>query len=122
MKKKLSTPKGFTLIELIVVMCVIAILAFILIPNLAVFRERSATATCQANQRILNSIDALWCMMDSAHVPGTAVIDDGVPGSNTFVGLGLIDTAPFCPTDSGGYTCNPITHKWECNDATGAGH
>jgi type IV pilus assembly protein PilA len=49
--KKILTKKGFTLIELIVVIAILAILAAILIPSLTNYLERANDARDQANAR-----------------------------------------------------------------------
>ena len=64
MKKRFSNTQGFTLVELIVVMVIIAILAMIIIPRLSVFQEGAQVSACQANQRVLTSVSALWLSQD----------------------------------------------------------
>ena len=49
--KKILTKKGFTLIELIVVIAILAILAAILIPSVTNYLDRARIARDQANVR-----------------------------------------------------------------------
>ena len=69
--------KGFTLVELIVVMVILAILALILIPSFMNFRETAEKNTCQANQRTIRSAVALMI----ASSPTTPVTGDIAPAT-----------------------------------------
>jgi len=52
--------RGFTLIELMIVILVILILAAILMPQFGLARERARKAACVSNQRNLETAVALW--------------------------------------------------------------
>jgi prepilin-type N-terminal cleavage/methylation domain-containing protein len=60
MKRLHSDARGFTLIELMIVILVILILAAILIPQFGLARERARKASCVSNQRNLETAVAMW--------------------------------------------------------------
>lgn len=67
-KNNVINKKGFTLIELIVVIAILAILATIVVPNIFRSIERSRVAADQANIRSLNSITALMRITSSEDI------------------------------------------------------
>ena len=107
--KKLRSNKGFTLIELVVVMIILAILAAIVIPQMSNFSNAAETSACMANQRILDSTTAMWRAQD-------------VKARNSTVEPSLSDmqpmlaTAAFCPS-GGTYTYKASRGLWECTIA-----
>ncbi|MHB8732108.1 MAG: type II secretion system protein [bacterium] len=58
--KRVRSERGFTLIELMIVILVILVLAAILMPQFGLARERARKATCVSNQRNLETAVALW--------------------------------------------------------------
>ncbi|HLY23266.1 MAG TPA: type II secretion system protein [bacterium] len=58
--KRFNDERGFTLIELMIVILVILVLAAILMPQFGLARERARKATCVSNQRNLETAVALW--------------------------------------------------------------
>lgn len=76
MKKRLNK-KGFTLIELIVVIAILAILAAILIPSLTGYLAKANRAKDQANCRAAYT----QYVLDVATANGVAVADPVVPGA-----------------------------------------
>ncbi len=62
--------RGFTLIELMIVILVILVLAAILLPQFGLARERARKASCVSNQRNLETAVAMW----QTDNPSTALV------------------------------------------------
>ncbi|MCU0613292.1 MAG: prepilin-type N-terminal cleavage/methylation domain-containing protein, partial [Candidatus Eisenbacteria bacterium] len=88
--------KGFTLVELMVVVAIIIILAAILVPRYLDVTATAKTARCHANQRTLEGAGAMFMgdAANTAHDPPTAV-GDLIPA--------FLAQSPTCP-ENGDYT------------------
>ena len=82
--------KGFTLVELMVVVAIIIILAAILVPRYLDVTKTSKVARCHANQKTLDAASAMF-MADDANVD-----HDPPAGPADLVGL-FIEQVPTCP-------------------------
>ncbi|MDO8689411.1 MAG: prepilin-type N-terminal cleavage/methylation domain-containing protein [Dehalococcoidia bacterium] len=121
MKKNIGSQRGFTLIEIMVVLAVIGIMAAVVVPNVTGFVGRGKSSTWTADQKALQTaVDGYWS--DSKHqatypliastntISITALVTDGylkgtdaLPSANTSTLTGATNS------QSGSYTWGIIT-------------
>src|SRR5947209_17749980 len=84
--------RGFTLIEIMIVVLIIGILLAIAVPNFVKARETSRTKACVANMKQIQSAKEQWAMDNKQ--PGTAT-----PADTDLIGAGkyISGTDPVCP-------------------------
>lgn len=107
--KKILTKKGFTLIELIVVIAILAILAAILIPSLTNYLDKANGAKLQSNGRSEYS-RVLLSHSTTAGVPKQ-------PNNTTNIRSGTAYTIVSGTTCTAGFTTTAIT-TFSCTDGT----
>ena len=74
-----SNERGFTLIELMIVILVILVLAAILLPQFGLARERARKASCVSNQRNIETAVAMW----QTDNPNTPLVTGGMATAAT---------------------------------------
>lgn len=89
--RRAQDQKGFTLVELMVVVVILGILVAIAVPLYNVQTEKAKKATCQANQRIIESAIVQWSMD-----PENA----GIPKLDDLVNGGYLQSKPKCPSNN----------------------
>ena len=101
MKKKL----GFTLVEIMIVVAIIAILAAVAIPNFISYRKQSQATSCVANLRQIQGAKEMWYMNSSVDPQLTDLV-----GSDK-----KLKSMPICPAGGtytvGGSTVDPTCSK-----------
>ena len=104
---------GFTLIEIMIVVLIIAILLAIAIPNFLRARETSRAKACQGNLRRVETSKEQWAMENKKVATDTPTATDLV----TEYIKGTEDTWPVCPS-SGTYACGNMSTRPVCSIGT----
>ena len=100
--------KGFTLVELMVVVVIIGILAAIAVPIYRNVQTNAAEKACRANIRTLEGVLEVWKADNNLETyPETL---------DVLVDEGYIKEVPKCPLDDGDYGYNNETGAVTCDD------
>ena len=109
--------KGFTLVEIMIVVAIIAILAAVAIPNFVKYRKQSQATACIAN---LKQIQAA---VEQYKLAGGAAGEDGSVPLTKLVGKDkYIKNTLYCPSDKEAenpYTTGTDDTNPECNIGKG---
>jgi prepilin-type N-terminal cleavage/methylation domain-containing protein len=105
---------GFTLIEIMIVVSIIAILLAIAIPNFIRSRESSRAKACMANLRQIETAKEQWAMNNKKNADSTPTAADLV---DEFMKGPAEDTLPECPA-GGTYTIGSVNTRPTCSVGT----
>lgn len=109
MKKKTfrsGSRRGFTLVEIMIVVLIIGIILAVAIPSFISARERSRTRACSSHLRQIKFAKEAWAMDNKKPVSGVAEWSDLVPT--------YIKEQPECP-GSGDYTIAAVNLDPTCS-------
>jgi type II secretion system protein G len=106
--------KGFTLIELMIVIAIIAILAAILIPNFLHARAESQTSACEGNLKQIATALEEYSVDNSGQYPAAANVTTALfAGGKNANGAVYMSAPPLDPVNSAQYVYT--TAAADCN-------
>ncbi len=107
--------KGFTLVEIMIVVAIIGILLAIAVPSFMRARETARAKACQENLQKIDSAKEQWALETNQSNGTQTSDDDSWLDSEDIVGPeGYIKKKPVCPA-GGAYSCNPIGTDPTCS-------
>ncbi len=111
-KRGLKNKKGFTLVELMVVVAIMAVLVAIAIPVFNSVTAKAEKGTCQANQRIIESAIAQYNLVNDTPLGDS---NDGALEAALFTTTKYVQSWPTCPGEGTAYTYTASTGKVTCS-------
>jgi prepilin-type N-terminal cleavage/methylation domain-containing protein len=113
--KKVS--KGFTLVEIMIVVAIIGIVIAIAVPAFLRAREQSRATACQENLSKIDGAKEQWSLEQKKGQGDPCAIGDLI---GAVAGEGYLKVEPVCPANNIAYTVNPIGTDPACDYVTNA--
>ncbi len=115
MKMNRSRSTGFTLVEIMIVVAIIALLAAIAIPNFVKARTAAQKSACIANLKQVDGAKATWAL------EAKKINTDSPADTDLFGATQYIRQKPSCP-GGGAYTIAVVSTQPTCSLGTSDGH
>lgn len=106
--RKARAGRGFTLVEIMIVVLIIGILLAIAVPNFVRARESSRTKACISNLKQIDAAKEQWAMDNNKSNGDACAMTDLVPN--------YIKSTPSCPS-GGTYTVGNVGTNPTCSIA-----
>ena len=129
--RKLINKKGFSLVELMIVVVIMGILIAVAIPLYGSITENAERKTCGSNQSLIREMFAKYCVMDSDNTSATLLPDgefSSKDGNTDGIAPEFIasfdEKFPECPLDGHYYVIKTVPGEEysidiKCHDANG---
>lgn len=127
--RKMINKKGFSLVELMIVVVIMGILVAVAIPLYGAITENAEKKTCQSNQKLIHEMFAKYCVMDGTY-SATSLLPRGSfsskNGNTSSIDSIFVESFdggfPKCPIEGHYFVLTKINQyeiKVECYDENG---
>jgi prepilin-type N-terminal cleavage/methylation domain-containing protein len=115
-----SAKKGFTLVEIMIVVAIIGIIIAIAVPAFIRARENARGRACQENLSKVDGAKEQWAIENKK--AGSAAVTIGSDLVVGTAGTGYLKEVPVCPSNNSPYTLATVSATPTCSIGTSLGY